>query len=303
MDDTDGAEVRSPQGHEATRAALAADLHVPPGTSPLSPGLLQANAANQVVASRGRETVGHCVFVPSAGRCAVVLPPRLRDWDPALAARLIRGAVAQARGVARLIQCFTEPDGAGALAEALGRAGLERLAVLIYMRRAVGPGDAHLAPGPDLVWRHYSAFRHRLFVRAIRQTYDNSLDCPGLAGLRTVDDVLATHKHTGSFMPRAWHVALADREPVGVELVNNLEGRGELVYLGVSAAARARGLGKVLLSRAIRDTAAMGLPKMGLAVDAGNEPALRLYRRMGFQELRRRLAWFVPAERLGEFVL
>jgi len=115
-----------------------------------------------------------------------------------------------------------------------------------------------------------------------------------------VDDVIQTHKATGTFRPSAWHLAIADRNPVGIVLVNSLGGRGELVYLGVAPEARGKGLGRTLLARAIADTARMGLPVLGLAVDVENEPAMRLYAGAGFKEIRRRMTWFIPKERLEE---
>jgi ribosomal protein S18 acetylase RimI-like enzyme len=136
-----------------------------------------------------------------------------------------------------------------------------------------------------------------------------------MAGLRTAQDALATHRATGVFRPGAWHLALEGgaghpgsprravaggtgriraREAVGVVLVNVLEGRGDLVYLGVVPEARGRGVGRALLGQAIRDTARMGLPALVVAVDTQNAPAVRLYAGAGFKEVRRRLVFFVP---------
>jgi len=70
------------------------------------------------------------------------------------------------------------------------------------------------------------------------------------------------------------------------------------VYLGVVPEARGRGIGAALLARTIRDTAEMGLPQVGLAVDTANAPAVRMYVAAGFREVRRRDAWFVSADEL-----
>jgi len=93
-------------------------------------------------------------------------------------------------------------------------------------------------------------------------------------------------------------MAVVGRSPAGVAMVNDLHGRGELVYLGVVPEMRGHGIGRALLRRAIRETAEMGLTQISLAVDAGNTPALRLYRDAGFEETHRRLAYHVPAETL-----
>ena len=269
---------------------------------------------NHVLAIRADELLGTCLVAPAAGRCAAIFPPRFVAWDDDLAAGLLRAAAAMAcRAGARFIQTRTDlpavasvkagPDPASPLARALGRAGFDRLAVLVYLRRAVWPLDRHLLLPAGLRWCHYSPFRRRQFAQTIARTYEDSLDCPKMAGLRTVRQTIAAHRHTGQFSPRTWWIALDGREAVGISLLNNFQGRGELVYLGTVPEARRRGIGRALLCRAIRDTAEMGLPQMGLAVDADNVPAVRLYQSMGFKEIRRRLTWFIPADRLDSLDL
>jgi ribosomal protein S18 acetylase RimI-like enzyme len=270
------------------------------GTAPF----LDPSPRNQIVAVQSGEIVGACVFIPGSGRCAALLPPRLIEWDEGLAARLLRAAAARVyqRDGARLIQALTEPHGESALAGALARAGLEPLAMLAYLRRSVLPLERDLPLPPDIEWRHYGYLKRRQFAETIAETYQDSLDCPRLAGLRTVDDAITTHKHTGFFTASAWNLAMKNRLPAGVVLVNNLQGRGEVVYLGTVGSARRQGIGRALITRAIRDTALMGLPTIGLAVDVANTPALRLYEAAGFREIRRRMAYFIPATRLDTLV-
>jgi ribosomal protein S18 acetylase RimI-like enzyme len=303
---SDDIQVRPASPGEARRAADIVARHggTPGGADP-GDSLLYSSLQNAAVAAQGDDLLGLCVYVPSEGRCTAVLVPRLVEWDEALAARLIRvtSALARKRHDARLIQTLLAPDLPRPITAAYERAGFEPLAELAYMRRAMRPEDGRAATVADLEWRGYSFFRRGEFARAIAASYIDSLDCPRLAGLRTVGDALATHKATGIFSPKTWHVARQGGEPVGVELINNLSGRGELVYLGVAAGARGRGIGRALLERAIADTAALGLPQMGLAVDVANTPAMRLYEHAGFKEIRRRIAWFVPKERLEEICL
>jgi len=296
-------EVRPATASEAARAAEAF-LRMPPtaGESPGAAGLVHANPRNQIVALRGERIVGSCVWVPGAGRCATVVAPRLAEWDEEVASRLIRGAVrAAAEDGARFIQAVAEPEGRSPLARAIARAGMERLAVLAYLRRAVTEADAQTAGPKGIVWKRWTAWRRRKFARTIARTYEGSLDCPAMAGLRTAEDALATHRATGDFRAGAWHLALEAKEAVGVVLASEVEGRGDLVYLGVVPEARRRGIGKALVAQAVRDTARMGLVALAVAVDTENTPAVRLYEHMGFREIRRRLVWFVPKERLTEF--
>jgi ribosomal protein S18 acetylase RimI-like enzyme len=308
-------EVRPATASEAARAAEAF-LRMPAiparrDESPGAAGLVQANPEKQVIALRGECIVGSCVWVPGAGRCATVVAPRLAEWDEEVASRLIRGAVrAAAEAGARFIQAVAEPEGRSALAHAIARAGMERLAVLAYLRRAVTAADARTAGPKGIVWKRWTAWRRRKFARTIARTYEGSLDCPAMAGLRTAQDALETHRATGVFRAGAWHLALEGgaghgtsriraREAVGVVLASEVEGHGDLVYLGVVPEARGRGVGRALLGQAIRDTARMGLPALAVAVDTQNAPAWRLYARAGFKEVRRRLVFFVPKERLA----
>jgi len=54
-------------------------------------------------------------------------------------------------------------------------------------------------------------------------------------------------------------------------------------------AARGRGLGGKVLEFALASAAALGIGTLHLEVEAGNEPATRLYRSAGFEETGRRL--------------
>jgi len=304
-------EVRPATASEAARAAEAF-LQMPPtaGESPGATGLVQANPEKQVIALRGGRIVGSCVWVPGAGRCATVVAPRLAEWDEEVASRLIRRAAsAAAEAGARFIQAVAEPEGRSALARAIARAGMERLAVLAYLRRKVTEADARTAGPKGIVWKRWTPWRRRKFARTIARTYEGSLDCPAMAGLRTAQDALETHRATGVFRAGAWHLAFEGgaghgsprraREAVGVVLASEVEGRGDLVYLGVVPEARGRGVGRALLGQAIRDTARMGLVALAVAVDTQNAPAWRLYAGAGFKEVRRRLVFFVPKERLS----
>ena len=295
-------EVRPASRADALRLTA---LHAAPGSGPTAGELStfhESAFADFVVAARGDEILGACRFIAGSGRCANILLPRLKEWDEALAARLLRAAAARVnlRNGARLIQVLIEPQAPQTLVAALEQAGFEKLALLAYLRRHVRPEECNAPLPPDLAWRRYWRLRHNQFARTILATYEESLDCPGLVGLRTVDDAITTHKNTGLFTPRAWHLAMANGEPAGVVLLNNVQGRGDVIYLGVVPGRRHRGIGQALVMRAVRDTAAMGLPQIGLAVDVANTPAMRLYEKTRFQETRRRLAYFVPASRLDE---
>jgi ribosomal protein S18 acetylase RimI-like enzyme len=60
------------------------------------------------------------------------------------------------------------------------------------------------------------------------------------------------------------------------------------LYLGVVPEARGQGLGRELVNKALWEARAADAPQLTLSVDARNQPALNLYRSMGFEEYDRR---------------
>jgi ribosomal protein S18 acetylase RimI-like enzyme len=65
----------------------------------------------------------------------------------------------------------------------------------------------------------------------------------------------------------------------------------EVIYLGIAAESRGRGLGRALLAHGLGLVTDRPERMMALAVDARNTPATALYARTGFRTLRRREAF------------
>jgi len=177
--------------------------------------------------------------------------------------------------------------------EALAQAGWHRLAVLHYMQKKGLPKYRPLRlPDPSIAVTSWDEKHRTLFERAIAASYEQTLDCPGLLGLRRMTDILAGHMAAGQFCPAMWHVLHRDDEPVGVVMVNQVVGQqtAELVYLGLSPAWRGRGLSLPLMEHAMGQAHAAGARSMLLAVDQANAPAIRLYERLGFRVTGEKLA-------------
>jgi ribosomal protein S18 acetylase RimI-like enzyme len=142
----------------------------------------------------------------------------------------------------------------------------------------------------------YRDDRRAMLLEILDASYERTLDCPGLLGLRRTEDILAGHVSTGRFEPELWTLLLVDRRPAGAILLNPAtQGRCvELVYLGLAPFARGRGLGGSLLRHGL--LALDGRPErtVTLAVDDKNVPALRLYQAEGFRRVLRRLAYIRP---------
>ena len=78
----------------------------------------------------------------------------------------------------------------------------------------------------------------------------------------------------------------------GFILVRVVEGESEILSLGVTPAARRRGIGSALLAEALEGARARGATAMFLEVEEGNLPAIALYKRHGFAQIGCRKAYY-----------
>lgn len=232
--------------------------------------------------------------VPSPGRTAMVFashPPAAAAVP--VVARLIDHACREtaARDV-HLAQALLEPT------ETLERrsfveAGFTELAVLSYLQRPLSK-----TPPPPAEWpagvrtRLYRDELHDVLVTILEQSYQETLDCPGLYGLRRTEDIIAGHKATGQYDPSLWTMLWVDERPAGVVLLNPFPDHRtvELVYLGLAPFARGRGLGRQLLRHGLSLLHGRRERTLTLAVDERNAPALAVYNAEGFRPAVHRVA-------------
>jgi ribosomal protein S18 acetylase RimI-like enzyme len=132
----------------------------------------------------------------------------------------------------------------------------------------------------------------------LRETYEDTLDCPGLADLRRDEDILDGHRRGGNYDPELWTVLFLRGRPAGAALLNRVPASGsvELTYLGLAKWARGKGLGSVLLDAALVKAATVPERIVSLAVDERNTPAERLYRSRGFRTVSRRRAFAIAVD-------
>ena len=114
---------------------------------------------------------------------------------------------------------------------------------------------------------------------------------PELEGTRGLEDILAGHRAAGLFVPGAgnWGDVPGEPEAAAVLLLTEVPGRDawEVIYLGLTPAARGRGLGRAVIRHAL-EAGPGHAPILELAVDLRNTPAVRLYRSTGFPPRDRR---------------
>lgn len=244
----------------------------------------------------GRE-VGACTCLEMPGRTATLMLPsgRARTTDEQAIHTLVQHVVAEevTRDM-RVIQCLLEMQDAKN-ATAVAGAGFREIAELLYLEWTVAAGGNSLGameePARD-AWATFGDESRTAFIRLVEQTYVGSLDCPGLTGLRDIDDIIAGHQAAGRFSPHRWQMLMHDDRPAGCILLaeNPLQPVLEIAYMGVHPELRGIGLGRVLLSRGLEIAHREAFTRVTLAVDACNAPALRLYHGTGFRPTARRRA-------------
>ncbi|HEY7119339.1 MAG TPA: GNAT family N-acetyltransferase [Tepidisphaeraceae bacterium] len=246
------------------------------------------------VAEHQGRLVSAVLPVISPGRTMLILSPPggLAKGMDAGTRRLIEPVCRYcAQWGVHLAQALVDPQDA-ALERVFADEAFARMAELYYLQVQAAADAPYPSLPPGVSWVTYSDRTHGLFGRAVLASYQDSLDCPALNGRRNVEDILAGHKATGMFDPTTWLVLREGESPLGVLLLSeSLRGDAvELVYLGLAAAARGRGLGEVLMRQALAITGRSRQPRLCLAVDSRNAPALKLYYRHGMQRIGSKVA-------------
>lgn len=206
-------------------------------------------------------------------------------------------------GNVALAQSLPAPDEHWAVA-AFSDANFQRIGNLAYLHRPMDPPtrrapEPSWPPGIELrsIASMGSSWRSVLEA-TLDATYIDTLDCPGLCGLRATPDVLDSHLASGRWDPRYWWLVFDDSKPAGCVLFNHapLQRAVELVYLGLAPSARGRGLGRSLLTYGLSAIRGLDADEVTCAVDRANAPAMRLYQRSGFTEFASRIAMVRPVE-------
>ncbi len=69
-------------------------------------------------------------------------------------------------------------------------------------------------PGvPPIDWRPFGPETEAEFRAVLQQTYIRSLDMPELEGIRSLDDILASHRAAGRFVADRWRMGLVRGDP------------------------------------------------------------------------------------------
>jgi ribosomal protein S18 acetylase RimI-like enzyme len=118
----------------------------------------------------------------------------------------------------------------------------------------------------------------------IKATYRQSLDCPKLQQLRSIDDTLDGYQQQGLIPANGWSFVHHGKALVGCLLMTAFPGESywELTYLGLVPKARGQGWGSQILQQACSRAAESGADMLITTVDQANQPALTMYEQLGF---------------------
>ncbi len=240
-----------------------------------------------------RQIVGAAWGQLGSGNVAQVWPTQrlaeraVSGCDPLLAALL--------RELPRRGATFAQtllPDAACRDAQTVLGAGFTHAADLAYLGADVDPRLAkHEATGLHFV--PVEAHERAAFAELVERTYEGTLDCPALNGLRPALEVLDEYAAIGQSGMSLWQRAVQRNADVGCLLLADhpSQNQVELVYMALLPQARGRGLGGQLVRESLRIAAVLGRKRIVLAVDAANRPAAAQYEAAGFREWERRSAF------------
>jgi ribosomal protein S18 acetylase RimI-like enzyme len=218
------------------------------------------------------------------GNTAVLWPPRLVADESEQTAHQLAVAVTRALDAAAIgMTQALLPWGDAELVPVLRATGFQHLTDLLYL---TCESDRFLATAPasELQFVVYDERERGRLSALIEQTYEATLDCPALNGVRRMGDVIDGYRATGVFRAENWLIARSGERPVGVLLLADHPAarHWELMYMGLVPAARGHGWGQQLTRHAQWLAKLAGVERIVLAVDAANRPALAIYERAGF---------------------
>ena len=213
------------------------------------------------------------------GGVGVIWPPRAPDRSD-LEDQLLRTALSwlHQQGVHLVYSTLRRAD--VALAEPLQRGGFSRPTQLIILDR---PTESIVS---DPLCARYEESCRAEFESALSTCLSNSLDFPELNSRRSIKEVLEGFQAAGS-SPEHWWILREQGRLVGVLMLAPGHDDWEITYMGVVPEARRRGHARMLLRHASGEAHRHGAGSLTVCVEARNQPALRLYQTVGFQERER----------------
>lgn len=285
---SDGSEIRAARRAEAQSALeLLLAESAPADRKAMAADILsqlpEQGDNGLLVASNHGAITGVGLGQVHRGRTGSVWRPRFPGEDvDSLGAELVsRSADWLAGQDVRVLQSLVSPTDLAA-ANWLTKGGFAQVARLGYL---VWSDGQQAEAAPSLRFTPVSTSTNAVLAEVIEQSYLETLDCPALNGARTTPEVLEGYREIGDHWPDAWLIAWRDQRPIGCLILADhpAANQCELVYMGLIPEARGQGLSGQIVEQAKRLARERGCPRVVLAVDLQNAPALRLYAHQGFE--------------------
>ncbi|WP_163270395.1 ribosomal protein S18-alanine N-acetyltransferase [Chelativorans alearense] len=145
----------------------------------------------------------------------------------------------------------------------------------------------------------FTPFRRRDFTVRPLESADSdavaALHAEDFARPWTDDEFAALIAQDAVFGFVAVEVGAVGAKPCGFVLARLAAGEAEILTIAVSRPFRRRGLGRMLMDAVLRALHAERAEALFLEVDENNQPAVALYRRLGFREVGRRPRYYENA--------
>lgn len=262
--------------------------------------LIEMGQAHRVVLIAGRckeRVVAAQLAQMLPGRAAIAWPPQFdaqsaMDGHKAIAAALGKQlATILNDGGMQIAQSLVSPCESES-GKWLKIGGFSHAADLLYLAADVSRASDRQPQLPFQLEPFTPTAKQRL-VDVIQRTYEGTLDCPKLDGMRDTADVIEGYQSVGQFRPEFWFFVRFENRDVGCLLINQHPEvqHAEIIYLAVVPEVRGRGWGLELAQYALWIARQTHSQRAVLAVDAANEPAVRLYSVAGFEVFDRREVW------------
>jgi ribosomal protein S18 acetylase RimI-like enzyme len=243
------------------------------------------------IALRGEQLRGAAWAQRQSGNIAVFWPPRLvagEDFSTAyeLAAHVVQSLDGTSIEMTQVLVAPSDSD----LVPGLTHVGFRHLAELMYLTCESSRFPQQRPVPCDVQFTPYDGMQHARLMRLIERSYEGTLDCEGLNGVRDVNNVVTGYQATGEYRPENWLFVRSVDADVGILLLADhpQAGHWELMYMGLVPEARGHGWGRQMTQHAQWLAGCAGVERIVLAVDAMNAPALRMYRSTGFEMWDRR---------------
>jgi ribosomal protein S18 acetylase RimI-like enzyme len=167
--------------------------------------------------------------------------------------------------------------------------GFRHLADLVYLTCEAERFPAEPVAG-ELTFEPYAGSQRNRLLHLIERSYEGTLDCTALNGVRDVDDVVNGYQATGVYRQENWMIVRHNGGDVGILLLTDhpKARHWELMYMGLVPEARSHGWGRQITRHAQWMAGRAKIDRIVVAVDSTNTPAMRTYARTGFEPWDRR---------------